>query len=84
MGPPDHLEPHPEWYIEDAEAIADHVTEGDGWTIEHDPGCLGEFFTVNGVEFYLDVNAEGYNPPMPASEERARRAEEAEWEGESA
>lgn len=82
MGSPAHTEPRPEWYIEDADAIAEDVQEGDGWVIEHDEGCLGEFFKVNGVEFYLDMNAEGYNPPILAAEERAERARELEWDSE--
>lgn len=76
MGPPAHTELHPEWYIEDAEAIAEDVEEGDGWNVEHDDVCLGEFFKVNGVEFYIDINAEGYNPPMLAAEIRAERSDE--------
>jgi len=77
-GPPGHPEDHPEWYIEDAAAIAGDVAEGDGWLIEHDPGCLAEYFTVNGVEFWLDVNAEGPGVvPVLASEHRAELAAEA-------
>jgi hypothetical protein len=79
-GPPGHPELHPEWYIEDAEAIVCNVTEGDGWIIEHDPGCLGEYFKVNGVEFWLDLNAEGPASPVLAADHRAEWAEEASWE----
>lgn len=85
MGPPGHLEPHPEWYIEDAEALVEicadrGVDEGSGWVLEHDPGFIGEFFKVNGVEMYLDVNAEGFNTPVLGAERRAEMAEEAAWE----
>ncbi len=76
MGPPCHNEPHPEWYIEDAAAIAYDVEEGDAWVIEHDLGCLGEYFKVNGVEFWLDMNAEGFNLPVLAAAHRAQLAEE--------
>ena len=81
-GPPGHPEAHPEWYIEDAAEIADDVSEGTGWVIEHDEGCLGEYFKVNGVEFWLEVNAEGYNPPVLAAEHRAELAEEESWNDE--
>ena len=75
-GPPGNPEDHPEWYIEDATAIADDVTEGDGWVIEHDPGCLGEYFKVNGVEFWIDMNAEGFTTPELGEAHRAWLAEE--------
>jgi hypothetical protein len=75
-GPPGNPEEHPEWYIEDAAAIVDDIPEGDGFVVEHDPGCLGEYFKVNGVEFWLDLNAEGFTTPELAARHRAELAEE--------
>lgn len=68
-----------QWYIEDAAAVADEVSEGSGWILRHDPACLGEFFTVNDIEFWIDMNAEGFNTPILAAERRAEMAEEASW-----
>jgi hypothetical protein len=82
IGPGDnHPEDHPEWYIEDALAIAAEITEGDGWVVEK--GCedaLADgdgFFKVNGTEFWFDWNAEGLYPPVLGSEHRAELEAEA-------
>lgn len=71
-----------QWYIEDAAAVADEVQEGDGWVVHHDPVDIGEFFIVNGVEFWNDINAEGFNTPVLATVRRTELAEEATWEDE--
>lgn len=74
-GPPRHPEDHPDWYIEDAEAIACEVEEGDGWVVEK--GCESAladsegFFKVNGVEFWFDWNAEGHMTPELGADVRA-------------
>jgi hypothetical protein len=71
------------WYADDADAVASHVPEGDGWVVHHDPYCLGEYFTVNGTEFWLDMNAEGLCPPVLAAEHRAELAAEEADEAEN-
>ncbi len=80
-GPPGHPEAHPEWYIEDAAAIIGYgVAEGDGWVVETgSDGALTDadgYFKVNGTEFYLDVNAEGFNTPELGAAHRRWLAEE--------
>lgn len=66
----------PEWYTEDAVAIAGYIEEAGGWVVE--PGVPGVvladdegFFKVNGTEFWFDWNGEGYCPPILGSEHRA-------------
>lgn len=82
-GPPN--EAKPEWYTEDAVAIAGDIEEGPGWVVEPgDPGvALADddgFFKVNGTEFWFDWNGEGLCEPILGSEHRAELAAEAESE----
>lgn len=74
-------ETHPEWYTEDAVAIAGEIAEGDLWVVE--PGAGGMladtegFFRVNGTEFWFDWNGEGHTEPILGSEHRAEVEAEA-------
>lgn len=77
MGPPGHTEPHPEWYIYAAAGVvAAGVAEGDGWAVEGFPLGTDSTFTVNGVTFWFDPNAEGDWEPILESEHQRWLAED--------
>lgn len=79
-GPPD--EAKPEWYTQDAVAIAGVIAQGDGWVVE--PAADGMlaaddgFFKVNATEFWFDWNGEGMCEPILGSERRAELEAEAD------